>query len=270
MTLNFKDSIMRYSIIIYLVILNLFNTVSLASSGGGSGSNKSDLLALLKSSEKLKESKKALNIVPEERKISGINYNKSKNFKAYGYSIAIPWDHNLKTLRNDVVSVIYSTSKFAVSLGNPVNEDWMSGFEEDIKKNDLLDYIPNEILSKDKYHIVTNALNSTYKDFIQEPYLDTAAKKYFLLNIKFLFVAGSSRLIESPQPIYAFQISSLRGYQVGRIEKMNFIEIYAFTQDNVQLKIDITRDPENSGFVMTQDHVDFIIKSIKKIDSKDI
>jgi hypothetical protein len=241
----------------------LINAFAFASSDYEIGSSNFDKLTILKSNETLKEAKQALNIVPEKRNISRITFNGWTAFQAYGYSIAIPWDKNLKTLRNDAVSVIYSTNKFLVGLENPKIESWMSEFDENLKKKGLMDCFPDKKLSKEKYSIVSTVLNNTYDDFIKETYLDLAAKKHFLLTIKWNYVAESSRLIANPQPIYSFEINSIRGYQVGSIERTHFIDIYVFTNDNVQLKIIIKRDSENNDFIITQDHIDFIINSIK-------
>ena len=258
---------MKYSINCVLIIVILLNAVVPASGNNDFGSNKFDIIARLKSSEPLRAEKLSLNVVPEKRIISKITFDQSTTFSAYGYSIAIPWTKNIKTMRNDAVSIIYSVSNFLVGVENPKNFDWTNEHYDNLKKNGLVDVFQDKDFPKDTYSLASAALNITYDEFINETHLNFVAQKFYFLSMKLLYVGGKSDHSKVPLHIYSFKTNSLKGYQIGNIERTRLVELYVFCDNNVQLKLNIAKNPEANNSKVNQDHIDFILNSIKKVGS---
>jgi hypothetical protein len=245
----------------------LLNGSAFASEIDDFGSSKFDKLVLLKSSEWLEQNKRALNIIPEKRKVSKKSFNPSTTFTAYDYSIAIPLSQNIQYLRNDNISAVYSVNTFAVSIENPKKGNWTTIFRK-MKNNGKIGWFPDKDTLDDEYKLVNTALNKTYDELINETYLDTVAQIHFFLSIKNLYVGRKSDRNDDLLPIYTFETNSLKGYQVGNLERTHIIDLYIFGHDNKLLKMKIVTDPENNKYKMTQDHIDFILNSIKKVENK--
>ena len=200
-----------------------------------------------------------LKLIPIDRKIDKANGSAKTDFSAYGYSIYLPWDKELRISENDVAKIGFTINNIGIIIKKPEElpiNSYQLAKSEDIK---LFNY-----LYADKFHSNFEFIKSS---FYSRPSIWFVFKS--LKEVNLLHQQQTTKVFHLGAPnnysgsIYLYNCNDIKIFQVGDPSVSNIVRLWVYPDQNKEIEIMVISKNSN---MIRQDDIDVIINSIREKD----